>query len=103
MPVYAYNTDLNKWQSIVTAFTSALQEFTINLGAGDILKMADGCFSLQIYLSLFLIVSPILTVGALLSLLKDYFAKIRMGRSPRIMIGTLIKYVSLFPEYITAQ
>lgn len=78
MPVYAYNTDLNRWQSIVSAFISALQEFTINLGAGDILKMADGCFPLQIYLSILLIVSPILTVGALLSLLKDYFARIRI-------------------------
>ncbi len=78
IPVYAYGTELNTYQTVISAFISALQEFTINLGAGDILKMSDGCFPLQIYLSIFLIVSPILTVGALLSLLKDYFARIRI-------------------------
>ena len=75
MPVYAYNTDLNRWQSIVTAFTSALQEFTIDMSAADVLTLADGNILLQIYLSIFIIISPILTVGALLSLLKDYIAR----------------------------
>ena len=59
MPVYAYNTDMGRWQTIVSAFISALQEFTINLGAGDILKMADGKIGLQIYLSIFIIVSAL--------------------------------------------
>lgn len=100
IPVYAYNTDLNSLQAIVTAFTSALQEFTINLGAGDILKMAGGNICLQIYLSIFIIVSPILTVGALLSLLKDFFVKIRIAILKHSNKRNIYVFSELIPESV---
>ena len=100
MPVYAYNTELGRWQTIVTSFISALQEFTINLGATDILKMADGKIGLQIYLSIFIVVSPILTVGALLSLLKDYFAKIRIAVLKHSNKRNIYAFSELIPESV---
>ena len=74
IPVYAYGSDLNHFQAVVTAFSSALQEFTINLGAKDIFDMTRGIVWLQIYLAFFIVFSPVLTVGAVLSLIKDFFA-----------------------------
>ena len=100
IPFSAYNTDLNRWQSIISAFISALQEFTIDLDAGEILKMADGCFPLQIYLSIFLIVSPILTVGALLSLLKDFFVKIRIAILKHSNKRNIYVFSELIPESV---
>lgn len=100
MPVYAYNTDLNRWQSIVTAFTSALQEFTIDMSAADVLTLAHGNILLQIYLSIFIIISPILTVGALLSLLKDYIAKIRIAALKHSNKRNIFVFSELIPESV---
>ena len=100
IPVYAYSTELNKLQSVVTAFSSALQEFTINLGAEDVLRLADGKIGLQIYLSIFIIISPILTVGALLSLLKDYFAKIRIAALKHSSKRNIYAFSKLIPESV---
>lgn len=81
MPVYAYGSDLDQIQTAVTAFNTALQEFTINFGAREILEIAERAYPhmwMQFYLSFFIVASPILTVGALLSLAKDFFTNIRL-------------------------
>ena len=78
IPVYAYGSDLNRFQTVIAAFSSALQEFTINLGAADLFEMTGENIWLQIYLAFFIVFSPVLTVGALLSLMKDFFAIMRL-------------------------
>lgn len=98
IPVYAYGSDLNRFQTVVTAFSSALQEFTINLGAKDIFGMTRGIVCLQIYLAFFIVFSPVLTVGAVLSLIRDFFATWRLKALRRRGDINIYVFSELNPE-----
>lgn len=98
IPVYAYGSDLNRFQTVVTAFSSALQEFTINLGAKDIFGMTRGIVWLQIYLAFFIVFSPVLTVGAVLSLIRDFFAAWRLKALRRRGDINIYVFSELNPE-----
>lgn len=87
VPVYAYS-DQMKWDGkLISAFYAAVQAFTINLSAPDIMKMIEGSgcadFLLRIYIGLLFVAAPILTIGALLSLMKDFFTLFRLWRKKK--------------------
>lgn len=98
LPLYAADNELGRFQTVISSFSSALQEFTIDLGAEEIMKKASGNPPLQLYLAVFIIFSPVLTIGALLSLLKDIFASFRIRLLKHFSSMNIYVFSELSPE-----
>lgn len=78
LPVFLSDPELGAFESTVIAFYNTLRSFAIDMEIYDVLELLSGHRLLQAYAAFYAIASPVITVGALLSLLKDYFASIRL-------------------------
>ena len=101
IPLYLFREGLSPYRGVVTALISALQEFTLDLDAEDILRSANGNILMHVYLSIFMVISPLMTVGAVLSLIKDFFSGVRLFFAKSRSYKNMYVFSSLNEESVT--
>ena len=100
-PIYLADPDKGGFYALATAIHSSLQAFTLDIDAEGVISGITSIHWLRVYVAFLLLFSPVLTIGALLSLLKDFFSSIRLRFSRRSRNISLYIFSELNNESLT--